>query len=255
MVSFTNAGRLGNWMFEAATCIAYALKHDLEFTVPASTHDQNWQPVYKFELVNPKFNPHLEAIRLWENGHNYQELPFQEDWRNKNIIIEGYRQSEKYFKDYRSEILYILDIPYEAKPDTCAIHIRRGDYLTLPDKHPAIPDSYFVEAMKKINAETGITKFKVYSDDIPYCVGFFNKIKCFVGFDADVMFSTGNYEMTDMADAAGCFHNIGSSSTFSWWIAWLNRNPDKIVITPKLWFVPNYSLDTKDIIPDEWIKM
>ena len=248
MVSFNNAGRLGNWLFEFSTCVAYALKHNLDFTVPASTHDQYWQPVYGLHLVNPNFNPHLETIRLWENGHQYQDLPFDESWRNKNIIIEGYRQSEKYFKDYRSEIIYLLDLPYEAKPDTCAIHIRRGDYVHLTNKHPQIPDSYFVNAMKKINAETGVKRFKVYSDDIPYCVDFFNKIKCFLGFEADVVFSTGLSELEDMADSSGCFFHVNSASTYSWWCAWLNRNPNKIVITPKLWFVENYSLDTRDII-------
>lgn len=244
MVSFNNAGRLGNWMYEAATAIAYALKHNLEFTVPSSTHDTFWQPVYASWLVNPNWNASLSTIRLWENGHHYQPLEFQEAWRDCNIIIEGYRQSEKYFKEYRNEIIYLLNIPYTKREGVVAVHVRRGDYLILRDKHPEVTREWYEQAM----AMFPNYKFKVYSDDLAWCR------QQWQGRD-DVEFSAGASEWEDMIDGACCEHSIISASTFGWWIGWLNQNPDKKVVLPKLWFVPNYSLDTKDIVPSEWIKL
>jgi len=244
MLTFNNAGRFGNWFMECATMLAYALKHDLDFTVPAKTNNPHHNPVYCLHLVNESYNPSLPKIELWENGHHWQELPFKEAWREQNIVIEGYRQSEKYFKDYRNEILYLMDFPYERKDGYVGVHVRRGDYLVLRNKHPEVTKQWYEQAM---NMFPGY-KFKFYSDDIEWCKKEF-------GNRDDCDFSVGQTEAFDVADGSGCEHNIISASTFGWAMAWLNKNDDKKIIIPKLWFVPDYSLDTRDIVPENWIKL
>lgn len=244
MVTFNNAGRFGNWYMEACTAIAYALRHSLDFSMPTGHgKDTYFNPVYCKHLINPNYNPRLEEVRLWENGHHYQELPFEEDWKNKNIIVEGYRQSEKYFKEYRNEILYLMNYPYEKKEYVC-IHVRRGDYLYLTDKHPQYGKEWYLEAMRNFKG----CKFKFFSDDIAWCRKEFSE-------RADCEFSTnGDIEM-DFIEMQCCSHFINSSSTFSWAAAWHSRSEGKIIITPQKWFVDNYPLDTKDIIPENWVKL
>lgn len=251
MVSYNSAGRFGNVFMEICTALAYSIEHGLEFHAPNKTHDPYWQPIYFTHLSNPNWNHNLETIRLWENGHQWQPLPFEESWRGKNIIIEGYRQSEKYFKDYRAEILYLLGLKWEMKPGVISIHVRRGDYMHLQQKH-ILYDIAYMRKATSFFYNKGYSHFKVFSDDIDWCKEEFSKPD-FAAFNIE--FSTNADEISDIEEMSSCEHNINSSSTFAWAASWLNRNPDKIVVTPEKWFVDGYNLETKDIIPDEWIKM
>lgn len=242
MVSFTNSGRFGNWYMEMCTALAYALKHGLDFHAPNGRgKDLFWNPVYATHLCNPNYDTSLEEIHLWENKHEYEELPFNESWRDKNIIIEGYRQSEKYFKDFRSEILYLLGFPYNKKEGYVAVHIRRGDYVFLLDKHPVVKREYYENAMAMFPGY----KFKIFSDDIFWCKKEFPECE----------FSTNDDILSDFIEMQNCEHFINSSSTFSWASSWNSRSENKIIVTPKLWFVENYPLSAKDIIPENWIKL
>lgn len=142
--------------------LSYAIKHNLEYTVPSHSENQHWNPVYALHLVNPNYNPNIEKIHLWEGQHNYEPLPFDESWRDKNIVIEGYRQTEKYFVEYRDEILYLLDFPYIKKEGYVGIHCRFGDYKELRMKHPEVTKEYYQKAMDMFPDY----KLKVFSDEI-----------------------------------------------------------------------------------------
>jgi hypothetical protein len=53
-----------------------------------------------------------------------------------------------------------------------------------------------------------------------------------------------------------CKHNIIANSTFSWWGAWLNPYPSKLIMVPKHWFNADFKeLDSSDVVPQEWIKI
>lgn len=254
MVTFQNMGRLGNFLFEAATTYAYAQKHNLRFTVPSKTNNPFWDPIYLQHLV--KAMPKLPEIRVMEKGHQYQELPFKEEWQDKNIILQGYFQSEKYFEAYRPEILH--DFAFQWNPhNNVSIHVRRGDYLKYPYKHPVVPDEFYENAINYF-VDKGFTDFYVYSDDLEWCFEYFFKFKNRV----KIIYSFGgkNHEQPEVDDLIGISNcaggHINSSSTFAWWGAWLDQNPNKIVITPKLWFMPGHgNLDVSDIVPETWIKM
>lgn len=237
-------GRMGNVLFQAAHTIAFALKNNQEFSFPNKTNDPFWNPIYLDHLVNPKWVQGKEDILINENGHEWQHIEYKKEWDDKQVVLNGYWQSWKYFDDFRKEILYLFDYPYEKKDGIVAIHVRRGDYLLLKDKHPYYGKEWYENAMRQFDGY----RFKFYSDDIKWCRDNF-------GDRSDCEFSTLDSIEGDLIDASCCEHSIISSSTFGWWIGWLNRNKDKRVIIPEKWFVDGYSLKTHDIVPPYFTKL
>lgn len=244
MVTFYPQGRMGNFLFECATAFAYALKHGLEFSVPKFTNSDFHNPIYLHHLQNPNFNPNLPVARVAEQHFHYGELPFNEQWRQVNIQLTGYFQSEKYFLEYRDEIIKAFAYPWKIKKGVVAVHNRRGDYLIYKDKHPYYGEDWIERAMTFFPG----FKFRFFSDEIEWAKEKF-------GHRNDCEFAEGSIE-DDLIDGSCCEHLIGSSSTYSWWMGWLNRNPDKRIYVPELWFTPNWGgLDVKDVVPESWIKL
>lgn len=239
MVIPRTCGRMGNFLFQAACAMSYAWKHGLHFTVPTTTNDKFWNPIYLQHLASPLYDPAKPSTVIHERGFPYQELPFKEEWRSLNIVLEGYWQTEKYFKQYREDILREFGFPWELKKGVVSIHVRRGDYLRLVTKHPPVPKEWTLKAMAQFPGY----HFHFFSDEIDWCKLTFGKRK-------DVTFSNSKSEVEDLVAMSQCEHHICSASTFSWWAMWLNRNPQKRVIFPKLWFQPGRPEDTRDIIPD-----
>ena len=248
MVSFRAQGRMGNFLFEAASSFGYAKRHNLEWSVPNYTTNEFWSPLYLKHLIHKDYTP-KEDIIIHEAVHEYQNLPFKEQWRNLNIVLVGYFQSELYFAEYRDEILKAFNYPYEMKEGICSIQARFGDYLTIEGKHIVVDKDYLLCAMQNIYNWTHIQKFKVFSDDLKYFQSKFGDLHNFE-------YSTNFDIEKDLIEISCCEHNINSSSTFAWWGSWLNRNPNKIIITQKRWFQDGWGgLNTKDLIPDYFIKL
>lgn len=234
-------GRMGNVLFQAAHTVALALKHDEEFSFPNRTNEPNWNPLYLQHLVNPKWVQWREDVLINENGMQYQDIEFKKEWRGKQVVLNGYWQTEKYFKEYRNEILYLFNFPYEFKKDVVSIHVRRGDYVNLRAKHPEVTKEWFEKAMAMFPDK----QFKVYSDDISWCAHTF-------GGRDNITYSSNSNEVDDLVEMSCCESNICSPSTFSWWSMWLNQNPNKRVVFPTFWFTEGWGgLNTNDVVP-EW---
>ncbi len=92
------------------------------------------------------------------------------------------------------------------------------------------------------------TRFLIISDDINWCK------KNFKG--SNYFFTDNNTALEDLYLQSLCTNNIISNSTFSWWGAWLNENPVKIVIVPKPWYGKEFlHIRTDDLIPEAWIQL
>ena len=142
--------------------------------------------------------------------------------------------------------------------DSVSIHVRTGAdrpetyaqaYYELY-KHDS--DSYYSQALKMIREKTsGIKNVLVFSDNIEWCKSnLANTLS-----DLNVSYISGEDDYIDIVLMSMCTHNIIANSTFSWWSAWLNENPDKYVIAPIKWHgeaPTNRGWIDVDLIPPEW---
>lgn len=239
-------GRMGNQMFQISAAISYSKKHNIPYWIPKqSVNEHIWPAFFKHFPSEPM--PGTKYIQYNEPSHSYNEIP-----KYQNICLNGFFQSEKYFSHCRQDIIDAFQIPYKRLDGYVSIHVRRGDYLQFADKHPPVTYEYISAAVKHF-IELGFSNFVVCSDDIKWCRISFKPLEL---FGAVFSYSAGHEPIEDLAMMSCCIHNIISNSSFSWWAAWLNQNPDKIVIAPKIWFGEgNKNLDDRDLVPETWIKM
>jgi hypothetical protein len=257
-VSAILMGGLGNYMFQIAAAYAYAKRYDMHvgFNCSESSGPHKHITEYQNNIlkgVDLYYIRKNQSVQHNENGFHYQEIPNY----NNSTLLYGYFQSEKYFKDCESEIKdlfmsYDIDLDDKTKDllenyNTCSIHVRRGDYLKSPNHHPTQSMNYYMKAIKQMSKDS---VFLIFSDDIEWCK------QNFPDLPEKFVFIEGNKDYEDLYIMSHCKNNIICNSTFSWWGAWLNRNENKTVITPSVWFGPAYAgYDTKDLYCDNWIKI
>ena len=190
------------------------------------------------------------------------------DFINKILVKlhlkENFWQNEKYFKNIESDIRdeFTLKKPLDNRfanvikqienTPSVSMHLRRGDYVD-DKKTKAVHDvcdlEYYNRAIDIILAQVNSPTFFIFSDDIDWAE---DNLKV-----PHPAFWVSNLEGKDHEELllmSKCKHNIIANSTFSWWAAWLNQNPNKIVVAPKQWFVDKTSEEV-DILPQKWIKI
>lgn len=263
MITYGNLGkygRLGNQMFQIASTIGIAKDNNLDYGFDSwycnytNTDFNNFlnTPLNKLNMDTSK-----NTLKTTEPEFNYKKMLLNS---NYNHILYGYFQSEKYFQNHKN---YVKNI-FQLKPkyllkieekygdilkNSCSLHIRRGDYLGLQNFHTLIGLDYYEESLFKLygNNLTNLNLL-IFSDDISWCKSNFN----FEG--PKIHYIEGNSDIIDMTLMSMCGNNIIANSSFSWWGAWLNKNPNKKVVAPKNWFGPhNSNLSTKDLYCEEWI--
>lgn len=236
-VTPTLTGRLGNQLYSIAATITTALKNNCDFLIPdyVETNDE----AYIKHL--PKYNG--EKIRF---THVDNELRFQRINYKPDMMLRGYYQALEHTECYLDEVIKILNFKYELNKGVVGIHIRRGDYVQLKEKHP-FPTNYYLNAIKLFDGY----KFKVYSDDVNWCKDYFgNKLSL---NHNDFEYSEGLTAVEDMESLSGCEHMICAASTFSIWAGYLNKNPNKIITRPNFFLGGNDSRLYRNVYPKNWI--
>jgi len=187
--------------------------------------------------------------------------------KTKARYLEGFFQSYKYLESIRRELLEEISLKEDISLkygdllsefnslNSVALHIRRGDYVNNPATKKAhfICDlSYYQKAISlikvKLNEKNLTPKFFVFSDDINWAKENFKL------FDFIFVSRPEFLDPEELILMSKAKHNIISNSSFSFWSAWLNNNPEKIVIAPALWN-RKYRRAYKDLIPEDWLRV
>lgn len=258
MITTILQGRLGNQFYIISHMIAYAKKHDLEYYIPNVAYHCDGNNMYFPNIAN---GPELQGLQEYheqmthatakgDGTYNYNTPAYHDIPKMDNVKFIGYWQSFKYFDEYRDLILEKFQLPYSAKPTIIGIHVRRGDFLQLQDKHPSIPMSYYQTAIDKF-LEQGYDNFMIYTDDHEWCK---TVMIDQLSFDfSEVHVANNPSELSDLIELSSCEHQILCYSTFGFIAAWLNQNPNKQVIIPPSRF--NFGGANADMIPNYFTQL
>ncbi len=206
-----------------------------------------------FELVYRKKN----LVYSEENVQKYQPEIFEFD----NVYLSGYWQNSLYFNDVVCSLRQCFKFPNNMSTicrkvaeaiinsNSVSIHVRRSDYLDNEGRYGNICTlQYYKCAIDYIKKRTENPHFFVFSDDIQWIRN------NFIGRDFTIVDCNSKQDsFWDMYLISICKNNIIANSSFSWWGAWLNSNPDKIVCAPEKWF--NISNGDKPWIQSSFIKI
>jgi hypothetical protein len=285
-------GGTGNQMFQYALGRALSLKHkcalklDLTFLLDRTPRDRFSYRSYELGAFNirgeiakreevpvtyrryfsGRLSLVLDSLRRRMSPRSTSERQFHFDPAVLDIrdsaYVEGYWQSPKYFEDFkdviRSEftLRQMLPDPAEelraqiAEERSVCVHVRRGDFVGN-SMYLSLGQDYYLAGLRLVAEKIPAARVYVFSDDIDWC-------------RANLRFSEATTYVDDryagpapahhLALMSACRAFVISNSTFAWWAAWLNRDPDKLVIAPKRWFL-DPTINTNDLIPDTWVRI
>lgn len=287
MIVFHACGGLGNQLFQYATARALAFRLGVDLAVDLSWYSSrthcdtprvfdlfhlntaarilNVVEARKARLQNSRLG-RFRCFQFWapftERGAYYHK-DFQEC--GDNTYIRGFWQTQKYFCDIRSLLLFECT-PREPFPasaselctqvqesDSIALHIRRGDYVTTAAGaavHGVCSMEYYKNAYESLRTNLKNPMVFVFSDDLAWA-------RENLGLDATTVYvepQNASSAYWDLCLMAKCKHYIIANSSFSWWGAWLGTFSAKRVCAPRKWFLDESQANV-DLIPHEWIRI
>ena len=288
-------GRFGNQLFQYAALKGIAAYHGYDWCIPPDSHETyaNYGMHHPFNLTNMteknigfinqdvssgamnSFNQlchhNPQTKNVTESCYNFDEDLFNnfEDGSN----LDGYLQTEKYFKHIRKELLQDLSFKPEVL-EPCNefisnfesihfLHVRRGDNVGREDYYRMMTFDYYKRALELFPEDSYVL---VCSDDPEWCAEqeFFNDDRFLINTDVpeyDHLCLEGDgsrrhskVPYTDLCLMSLCDGAILSSSSLGWWGAWLQKGRTQPVVVPEHWYGPVLEAvnDCRDLYPEEW---
>ena len=270
-----NLGRLGNQMFEYAALRGFAAHHGYDWCIPPRELKgiENYSLHECFKLAPKTKEEFIEDVKyVGERFFNFDQDFF--DKCPDDVSLHGFFQSWRYFDnvkdDIRKDFTFHDDILEPCKEmidsleEPIMLHVRRGDpnltdprgfkwsYTQCSSQHPPQPLEYYETALKAFPEDQPVIVFSDSVDWVKEQEIF--KPDRFMISEPEEKYSDGSFTpYIDLCLMSLCSHAIIANSSMSWWGAWLQTNPDKMVFAPKMWFGPDYKdKDTKDLYYPGW---
>ena len=289
MIVVRLSGGLGNQLFQYAAGRALSARVDSDLVLDLSWFgERHWQTTRRsYELSHYPIRARVLGPGELERRILYthpllKRLPWPVGWRPLRLVrqshsgfdssfgdlpddvfLDGYWQSSRFFGSVSADVRReaTTDVPVTAEDaevnaaiatsESVCIHVRRGDYVTLRGAartHGALSPAYYQRAIARVIEAVPSPHFFVFSDDPEWT-------RENIRVDAPVRYVTHNTPAAahrDLRLMSACRHQIVANSSLSWWSAWLNSNPAKIVIAPEPWFRRD---DLTDLVPDQWVRV
>ncbi|WP_158827641.1 alpha-1,2-fucosyltransferase [Mucilaginibacter lacusdianchii] len=251
----------------------FKLSHyNIKAEVATQQELDNFFYVLKSKSLRARLYRKIQRLKPRHGKRYFKEL---EPWvyepslysANSNIYLDGYWQHHRYFEHIDDRIFDELTLKNEqernnypifdmlkADDNAVSIHIRRGDYISDPnafDLLGVLPLTYYDKAIAYINEQVKAPNYYVFSDDLDWA-------RKNLKLNNDVYFvdiDNGSKDYLELDAMSKCRHHIIANSSFSWWGAYLNRSPNKIVIAPHQWVKPAHINAKIQIQLPAWIKI
>lgn len=269
-------GALGNQMFQYAAAAQLAARLGVDVALDPRRAvtmgvdiltDVFDLPVVAPAVLPPDQNRQKARYAVWRAMGRHPKLRREknlgydtafEGWGDDSYL-HGYWQSERYFADIIPHLRDVFQMVPKMSPENAAmaqdiaagpcvaLHVRRGDYVAI-GATAVCDQAYYDAALAAVTHGMDAPRVFVFSDDPGWA-----RDNLSVPFEKTVVDLNGRetaYE--DMRLMSLCTHNVIANSTFSWWSAWLNQNPDKRVAAPARWFANDHQ-HNPDILPDGWL--
>lgn len=288
MIKLIITGGLGNQMFEYAAARSLAIKQntsvaidlyslqkrtkatlrdfelnvfDINASIISST--SNRIAVKTFGILKSKTTGHrfLKILNIFRDEKaQFYDNEFEK--LSNNTTLFGYFQNEIYFKSISDQLRedFRFNTPLKDKnlsiqheieqKESISIHIRRGDYTKSNSNLPTLDTTYYKKSIEYIISKIENPYFYIFSDEIDW-----------VKENLDLKYLNHTFidwnknedSYIDMQLMSLCKSNIIANSSFSWWGAWLNKNPEKLVIAPHNWYKKDIGTYPEGFLPKEWI--
>jgi hypothetical protein len=207
-------------------------------------------------LVRGRGKPDLTAL-VDSPGPEIDERIFEAP---DNTYLLGHWESERYFAEHaeliRAELTFrpppthVAEIARQlAEQHTVSIHVRRGDKIADTDtsrKHVSLTGRWYVAALRELARHVDpLDAVYVFSDDPAWC-------RDNLELPFPTVMISGNTSSEDLQLMSLCRHHVIANSTFSWWGAWLNPRPDKVVVAPTTWRLDR---PTIELVAPGWLQV
>lgn len=241
----------------------YGLCH-FNVTAPIATPEQIRKIKYPFGKLFAKLKNRFERDILKISDVKFEPSVLE---KKGNLYMEGYWQTEKYFKDIRDVLLqeFSLKTPFSEEAqkisekiakskNSVSVHIRRGDFAESEESRKYhgtdyCNPEYYSKSLKYIFEKVGDLSVFIFSDDIGWAEKNIN-----LPYETTYVSEKSCADHEHLVLMSLCDYHVIANSTFGWWSAWLDNKPQKIVIAPSRWR-PGPRLPTDDILPPEWIRI
>ena len=225
---------------------------------------------YFSAVMNKYYGKVFGKLGFWRYVKDEPTMRFNPAFLNLtgNLYLDGFWRSEKYFADQAEAIRKDFTFRHRlegeaaklgdeiATQNSVCLHVRRGDNVwNIPGSqktHIMSPMSYYDRALALMKEKIGRDfKLYIFSDDPAWCIENmkFDVPYAFVGDEL-----AGEQDRDHLQLMSLSKHFIIPESTFSWWAAWLSQNKNKVIICPDVMF-KDKTLETKDIIPEGWLRI